>query len=59
MHIPNEISPERTTSLLSYIGINVEETNGMPLYDLSGCDYTYLENVVSRSKEFLHQVVKQ
>lgn len=59
IHMPNEVSPERTTSLLSYIGINVEETNGMPLYDLSGCDYTYLENVISRSKGFLHQVVKQ
>lgn len=58
IHIPNEVSPERTATLLSYIGINVEETHELPLYDLSRCDYSNLETVINESKDFLHQVVK-
>ena len=58
LHIPNKISPERTTSLLSYIGIDVKEKVDKPLYDLSKCDYSDIEELINNSKQFLYQVVK-
>lgn len=58
LHIPNEISPERTTSLLSYIGIDVKETTDPPLYDLSERDYSGLDELIDSSKDFLNQALK-
>ena len=58
LHIPNEISPERTISLLSYIRIDMKENAGTPLYDLSKCDYSDIEELIGSSKEFLNQALR-
>ena len=60
LHIPNEVSPERTMGLLSYLNLDTgKETNGLPLYNLDGCDYTHLNEVIEASKGFIQQVVSE
>ena len=57
LHIPNEVSPERTESLLSYLGIDVSNNGvNLPLYDLSKCNYSIFDAAVNESKQYLLQI---
>ena len=53
LHIPNSNSPERTISLLGYLGISIKPRNEIPLYDLEQRDYDGLNNYIRNSKTFL------
>lgn len=60
LHIPNEVSPERTMALLSYLNLDTgKKPNGLPLYKLDACDYTHLNEVIEASKGFIQQVVNE
>lgn len=60
LHIPNPDSPERTVSLLSHFGIDVDcPAVSVPLYDLKKYDYSLLDNSIYNSKEFLKQAIEQ
>ncbi len=57
LHIPHKGSPERTVSLLSYLGIDANSPEkDVPIYDLSTCDYSALNAAIEKSKDFLNQI---
>ena len=57
LHIPNSISPERTMTLLRYLGIDIKERiENEPLYDFSLYNYDELNSVINKSKDFLQKM---
>lgn len=58
IHIPNSKSPERTTSLLERVGIELKKDKDFPLYDISLCDDTNLKYEIEKSKNFLNAVME-
>lgn len=59
IHIPNSKSPERTTSLLERVGIELKKDTEFPLYDISLCDDTNLKYEIEKSKKFLDAVMER
>lgn len=58
IHIPNSESPERTTSLLERVGIELKTDKEFPFYDISLCDDTNLNFEIEKSKKFLDAVME-
>lgn len=58
IHIPNSKSPERTTSLLERVGIELKTDKEFPFYDISLCDDTNLNFGIEKSKKFLDAVME-
>ena len=58
IHIPNSKSPERTTSLLERVGIELKTDKEFPFYDIGLCDDTNLNFEIEKSKKFLDAVME-
>lgn len=53
IHIPNSKSPERTTSLLARVGVQLKTGKEFPFYDLSLRRQENLKNEISKSRDFI------